>query len=153
MISKEKIQELVNAIRTDEQFIVEITVSVANQITVLLDSDKGITIDDCITVSRYLEDHLDREQEDFEIQVSSAGLGQPFKVLRQYKKNTGKEVEVVLSNGQRLTGRMENVSEDGFELETSTHEKVEGHKKKQLVTKTHQLSFNEIKTVKTIIKL
>jgi len=135
-----------------DQFIVEVTVGQANQISVLLDSDAGITIDDCIQVSRHIEGSLDREAEDFELQVSSAGLGQPFKVHRQYLKNLGKEVEVVLTNGLKQTGILKNVNESGFDLEVSKNEKLEGQKKKQLVIRTLQISFEEAKTVKTIVK-
>ena len=135
-----------------DQFIVEVTVGQANQIFVLLDSDTGITIDDCIKVSRHIEGNLDRETEDFELQVSSAGLGQSYKVHRQYLKNLGKKVEVVLTNGQKQTGVLKNTDESGFDLEVSKNEKVDGQKKKQLVTRTLRISFDEAKTVKNIVK-
>ncbi len=118
----------------------------------MVDSEKGITIDHCIQISRQIEGNLDREEEDFELQVSSAGLGLPFKVRRQFIKNIDQEVEVVLKDGQKMEGILKSVAEEGFELETSKKEKVEGKKKKELVTRLHQISFEQAKTVKNIIK-
>ncbi|PTN07324.1 ribosome assembly cofactor RimP [Mangrovibacterium marinum] len=152
MIDKSKIITLIEEKLTEDQFIVEVEVSPANQISVLIDSDKGISIDDCITISRQIEGNLDREEEDFELQVSSAGLGLPFKVFRQYVKNTGREIEVVLKDGQKLEGILKSVQETSFELETSKKEKVEGKKKKELVTRVHTIAFDDAKTVKNIIK-
>jgi len=152
MIDKDKIIQLIEDKLEEDQFIVDVEVSPANQISVLIDSEKGITIDHCVAISRQIEGNLDREAEDFELQVSSAGLGQPFKVFRQYVKNIEREVEVVLKDGQKLEGILKSVGENGFELETSKKEKIEGKKKKELVTRTSQFSFEEVKTVKNIIK-
>lgn len=152
MIDKNKIVELVEEKLTGDQFIVSIDVSPSNQISVLLDSDKGITIRDCVNISRQIEGNLDREDEDFELSVSSSGLGQPFKILRQYKKNINKEIEVVLKDGRKLEGILKQVDEDGFELETSKKEKVEGKKKKELIVSLIPIKFDEAKTVKNIIK-
>ena len=152
MINRDLIIQLTEEKLKKDQFIVEVTVGQANRISVLLDSETGITIDDCIQVSRHIESNLDREAEDFELQVSSAGLGQPFKVHRQYIKNLEREVEVVLTNGQKQTGILKNADESGFDLEISKNEKAEGQKKKQLATHTLRISFDEAKTVKTIVK-
>jgi len=152
MINRNLIIQLTEEKLKKDQFIVEVTVGQANRISVLLDSETGITIDDCIQVSRHIESNLDREAEDFELQVSSAGLGQPFKVHRQYIKNLEREVEVVLTNGQKQTGILKNADESGFDLEISKNEKAEGQKKKQLATHTLRISFDEAKTVKTIVK-
>jgi len=152
MIDRKKIVQLIEEKLTDDQFIVDVEVSPANQISVLIDSEKGINIDHCVAISRQIEGNLDREIEDFELQVSSAGLGQPFKVFRQYTKNIGREVEVIFKDGQKLEGTLRNATDDGFELETAQKENVEGRKKKELVTRSHQISFEEVKTVKNIIK-
>ena len=152
MIDKQRIVQLIEEKLTDDQFIVDVEVSPANQISVQIDSETGITIDTCVAVSRQIEGNLDREVEDFELQVSSAGLGQPFKVFRQYVKNIYRDVEVVLKDGQKMEGILKSASENGFELETSQKEKIEGKKKKELVTRLHQFSFEEVKTVKNIIK-
>ncbi|MHA7111699.1 ribosome assembly cofactor RimP [Sunxiuqinia elliptica] len=152
MIDKEKIAQLIEDELTDDQFIVDFEITPSNQIMVTLDGENGITIDHCVRISRLVEGNLDREEEDFELQVSSAGLGQPLKIHRQFVKNTGKEMEVVLSTGEKLEGILKSVDQDGFELETSKRERVEGHKKKQLITRTYRIAFDEAKTVKNIIK-
>lgn len=152
MIDKNTITQLIEDKLTDDQFIVELEVSPSNQIMVTLDSENGITIDHCVQISRLVEGSLDREVEDFELQVSSAGLGQPFKIHRQFVKNIGNEVEVVLTSGEKLGGILKSVTDSGFELETSKKEKVEGHKKKQLVTAVQPIAMEEVKTVKNSIK-
>lgn len=152
MIDRNLIIHLVEDKLGKDQFIVDLTVGQANKISVVLDSETGISIDDCIRISRQIEGNLDREEEDFELQVSSAGLGQPFRVYRQYIKNLGTEVEVVLTDGQKLSGILKQTDESGFDLEITTNEKVEGKKKKELVTRIQRISFEETKTVKNIIK-
>lgn len=152
MIDKNKITQLVEDKLSEGQFVIDVEVSPSNQIQVILDSESGITIDHCVQISRAVEENLDREEEDFELQVSSAGLGQPFKVHRQFTKNIDEEVEVVLKNGEKLEGILKSVGDDEFELETAKREKVEGHKKKQLITRVHRIAFDDAKTVKNIIK-
>ncbi|WP_430973219.1 ribosome assembly cofactor RimP [Sunxiuqinia rutila] len=152
MIDKSKITQLIEDELSEDQFIVDLEVTPSNQIKVSLDSENGITIDHCVQISRLVEGSLDREEEDFELQVASAGLGQPLKVYRQYVKNIGQEMEVVLKTGEKLSGELKSVNQDGFELETVKREKVEGHKKKQLITRLHRIAFDEAKTVKNIIK-
>lgn len=144
--------QLVEEKLTEDQFIVSVDVSPLNQISVLLDSDTGITIQHCVNISRQIEGNLDREIEDFELNVSSAGLGQPLKILRQFRKNLDKEVEAILKDGRKLGGILKAVDEKGFKLETSKREKVEGKKKKQRITTLHEIGFDEAKTVKNIIK-
>lgn len=152
MIEKSRIIQLIEEKLTADQFIVDVEVTPSNQIQVQLDSETGITIDHCVAISRQIEGNLDREAEDFELQVSSAGLGQPFRVLRQYTKNLEKEVEVVLKDGKKLAGVLKGANESGFVLETAKMEKPEGKKKKELVTQLHEISFDQAKTVKNIIK-
>lgn len=152
MIDKSKIAQLIEDKLSEDQFIVSLDVTPASQIMVTLDSMNGITIDHCVQISRLVEGSLDREEDDFELQVSSAGLGQPLKVYRQFEKNIGQEMEVVLTNGEKLEGLLKTADQAGFELETTKREKVEGHKKKQLITRLHRIAFDEAKTVKNIIK-
>lgn len=152
MIDQRKITQLVEEKLTDEQFIVSVDVSPLNQISILVDSFSGLTIDHCVKLSRHIEGNLDREVEDFELQVSSAGLGEPFKIRQQFEKNKGKEVQVILANGMKLEGVLTKIDQTGFDLETSKRQKVEGHKKKQLITKIHRIEFDQAKIVKNSIK-
>ena len=105
-----------------------------------------------ISVSRNVEHNLDREEEDFELHVSSPGLTESFKVREQYLKYTNREIEVkTLLSEKKLEGLLLEVNEEGIILETSSREKVEGHKKKQLVIKKHNLKYDEIATAKPVI--
>jgi len=151
MIKQELIEKLVSEALTDKYFIVEVTVKKGNVIDVVIDGDEGVTIQKCVDVSRQIEQNLDRETEDFELTVSSAGLGNPFLVYRQYLKNIGKKVEVKTDNEKPVTGTLIRVDQEGFELETSTLEKEEGKNKKVEVVKTLYFNFNIQPEVKNSI--
>jgi len=152
MIDKALIAELVNDKLTEEQFLVEVTVSSSNVIHIMVDSDTGISINQIVEISRFVEEKLDRETEDFELSVFSAGLSEPFSLLRQYKKNIGVEIDVLMTNGQKMNGLLKNADDQGIDLEVTTKEKSEGSKKKELVTRVHSIGFSEIKEAKQILK-
>ncbi len=151
MIEKEKIENLVAEMLEEKMFVVEVSVSKSNLINIFVDGYDGLTIDQCIKISRHVEHTLDRDEEDFELQVSSPGLTESFKVKEQYIKNTGREIEVVTNSGEKLKGILKEARENEIILETSAREKVEGHKKKQLIVKEHIISYDEIKTAKVVI--
>lgn len=134
---------------SDAMFIVEVSVGPGNAISVIIDSDHGLSIDKCIEMSRHIEHQFDREVEDFSLEVSSPGLTQPFKVLRQYLKNIGKEVEVVTGKGMKTIGILKSANEQSFFVETSSTLKIEG--KKSVELKLVEFSYSEIKTVKQVI--
>jgi ribosome maturation factor RimP len=94
---------------------------------------------------------LDREKEDFELNVMSPGLTEPFKILRQYQKNIDKQIDVVTKEGKKLTGKLISANEEGIELESKVKEKVEGKKGKQLIINNIKLTFNQIKETKIVI--
>src|ERR1035437_6146959 len=135
MIEKQKIESLVEGfIKGTGLFVVAVKVSGANRITVLADKNEGITIDECAAIHRHIEMNLDRETEDFELQVSSPGLDLPFGVIEQYFKNEGKKVEVVDNEGSKFTGILKNITEGGFELETENKVKGKSKELKDLST-------------------
>ena len=136
MIEEEKVRKLVEEKLDGRMFLVELSVNEKNVINIFVDSFDGLTIDQCVNISRHVEHSLDREEEDFELQVSSPGLSESFKVVEQYHKYKGVLIDV---------------QDDGFELETSSKEKLEGYKKKQVVIKKHPLKYEEIKSAKAII--
>jgi len=140
---------LVEEAMSHGMFIVEITVGTGNQIAVSVDSDAGISVGECVQISRHIEDSLDREVEDFSLEVSSPGLSLPLKVLRQYLKNIGREVEVVTNTGEKQKGILKTADSEGFELEISVNEKVDG--KKVSVTRSSAYQYDQIKTVKIVI--
>ncbi|MFB6319747.1 ribosome assembly cofactor RimP [Saccharicrinis sp. FJH54] len=153
MITKEQVEDIISEkLDQDDVFIVDLNVTASNKITLHIDSDTGVDIDYCVEVSRLIEGQLDRENDDFDLEVSSAGLSQPFKVFRQYKKNIGKDVTVTPVGGKPLTGVLKSVDDDGIELQTTEKTAVEGRKKKELVTVVHKLSFNEIAKTEVVIK-
>lgn len=152
MISKEAIEKLIaEKIEPTTQFVVDLQVTPSNQITVLLDSDTSTSIEDCIAVSRHIESNLDREQEDFELKVSSPGLDQPLKVLRQYRKNIGRHVVVKTEDEQKIQGELKSVDDNLITVETRTKERIEGRKAKRWVERQHQIPFENIKETKVVI--
>ncbi len=152
MITVEKIQQLADAkLAEGTDFIVDISVKQGNKITILLDNDKGISIANCIAMSRFVESNLDREVEDFELNVMSPGLTEPFKIPRQYQKNIGRQVDVVTKEGQKLSGKLYKTDNEGIELETRTKEKTEKNKGKQLIISNISLKFNQIKETKLVL--
>lgn len=130
-------------------FIVEINVSKDNDIELTIESEKGtVTLDDCVSLSRTFEEKFDREQEDYSLTVTSAGLDCPFKVHEQYVKALGSEVEVSLKGGRRFTAVLKEVSQEGVILNYEALESVEGRKRKVRVSKEEFFGFGEINSVR-----
>jgi ribosome maturation factor RimP len=147
MISKDLIYELVEQkIQGTDNYIVDIKINKDNRIQVILDSDSSITIDDCVEINRHIENQLDRETEDYELEVTSFGLNMPFKLIRQYKKHIGQEVEIVLFNGLKRKGTIVAVDGDGVLINEKTKGKGNNHK-----TKDIRYLFTDIKSTKVII--
>ena len=152
MITREEIIDIIEGTVTQKDaFIVEVKVSASNHVIVELDSIKGITIDDCAEISRIIDKELNRDIEDYELEVSSAGLSSVFKVIQQYYKNVGKEVEVIVKSGKKLIGVLLSVNENGFVIRSTKTERVEGKKKKQLVVEETPLMFTEVKSTRLVI--
>jgi len=152
MITTEKIEGLVaEKIAEKECFLVELGVKDGNDIFVEIDSFNGVSIQDCMAISKAIEANLDREEEDFQLNVSSAGLDKPFRVLKQYQKNIGREVKVILQGAGKVIGELKEVTDDGIEVEFSYKEKIEGKKKKQTIVKQEQIPFENIKETTIII--
>lgn len=145
MLDKNKIETIVNEhVEGTDKFLVDITVSSANAVDVYVDGDNGISIKECVKISRLIESAFDREVEDYELRVSSAGLTRPFKLLRQYKKYIDREIEVVTIGDKKVKGILKSVTDNGFELELK-----KGNKGKETVVEAHL--FDEIKGAKPFI--
>ena len=151
MIDREKITELIAGKLDENMFLVDVSVNQNNVIQVEIDSYTGLTIDQCVAVSRHIESSLDRDLEDFELQVSSPGAGHPFKVKEQYRKNIGREVELTMKSGMILKGVLAGADNINITLEYSAKEKVEGSSKKVVVTRQQAISIDEIEKAKVII--
>jgi len=142
MIDKRIIERLVEEkLAGSDRFLVDILIKPGNRIWVFIDSDTAVTIDDCVSVSRHIEGNVDRETEDYELQVSSAGLDQPFLLLRQYTKNIGKAVDIIMANGEKQTGTLIKAENEGIGL------LLKGNKKNP-EDKIITLKFEEIKETK-----
>ena len=147
MTDKNKIETIVNEfVKGTDVFLVAVKVSTANRITVLADTKKGITIDECALLHRHIEKNLDRDVEDFELLVSSPGLDMPFLVTEQYFKNEGKMVEVVDNDGMKYTGILKNVTAGGFELETEIKIKGKGKEKRDV-----SFNFEQVKSTRIVL--
>jgi ribosome maturation factor RimP len=117
MINEKHIQTLIDEkLANSDVFLVDCRVKTDNKIRVFIDSERGITIEDCVALSRHIEGNLDREQEDFALDVSSAGLDLPLRVLRQFKKNIGRSVHVVLNDGTEIKGKITEATNDCFQV-------------------------------------
>ena len=153
MIEKNLLTDLVEAYLKDSpNYLVDLSVGTDNVIIIEIDNDQGVDIDDCVALSRHLESNLDREKEDFELTVTSAGLTSPFKTLRQYRKYEGREVEVLSRKGQKVTGRLKSSDENGFLLTVTKKVKPEGAKRKTEVEEDLRFTFDEVKYTKYLIR-
>jgi ribosome maturation factor RimP len=132
-------------------FLVDVVVKPGSIIDIEVDKPEGITIGECREISKKVEAVFDREQEDFELTVSSPGLEKPFRVPQQYWKNVGRSVTVELLDGNKLEGKLILAQGDNIEVESRSREKVEGKKSKQEVIRLHQLNIKDIKQTKVLI--
>ena len=153
MIDRQKVVELANEWLADkEYFLVDVIITKDDKITVEIDHAEGVWIEDCAELSRHIESGLSRDSEDYELEVGSAGLGQPFKVVQQYKNHIGLEVEVLGKDGKKYKGILKEIGDEDFVLSMTKKEKVEGVKRPQLVEVDLKFTFDEVKYTKYIIK-
>ena len=159
MISKQFIQNVIEGELSDlGVFLIDLQVNNANSIKVLLDSEQGVKISECVKISKSIEQKIDREEEDFDLEVSSYGVFSPFKTLLHYTKNLGKEVEIFLVEGKNFKGVLNKVKADDnetvdfIEVLTKKKQKIEGKKKKVEVEEIIKIDIKEIKKVKLIPK-
>ncbi len=153
MIDKQTVQGLVEKWLNDKDyFLTDLTISDDDRIVVEIDHKEGVWIDDCVELSKFIEANLDRDVEDYELEVGSAGIGQPFKVRQQYVNNIGNEVEILLSDGSKLKGVLKDADDDGFTAVVKKKVKLEGAKRPKMVDEDVRLAYGEAKEVKAVIK-
>ncbi|MDE6563574.1 MAG: ribosome assembly cofactor RimP [Muribaculaceae bacterium] len=158
MIDKDLLIKTVEeALEGTDKYLVAVTVSPADLINVEIDSDSNVDIDTCARITRQIESVFDRDAEDYELEVGSAGLTSPLKVFRQYRKNIGNDMEVLTRDGRKLRGVLAEAAEaDGgdiaFELEVQTKEKEPGAKRPTLVSRRVPLKASECKYVRYDLK-
>ena len=152
MIDKNVVAQIVNDwLEGKDYFLVDVTVSPDDKIVVEIDHAEGVWIDDCVELSRYIESKLNREEEDYELEVGSAGIGQPFKVLQQYINYIGKDVEVLAKDGMKYVGVLADANEEGFTVVITVKVKPEGAKRPHLEEREVAFTYDEIKYTKYLI--
>ncbi len=152
MISKDTVRSIVEEwLDGKEYFLVDIEISPDDRIVVEIDHADGVWIEDCVELSRFIEDHLSRDEEDYELEVGSAGLGQPFKVAQQYHCFVGKDVEVLDADGKKYKGVLKAVDGNDFTVTVQEKQKVEGKKRPQLVDTDHTFQMDKVKYTKYLI--
>jgi ribosome maturation factor RimP len=144
---EERIQELDNGL-----YVVEMTISSTNVIRIEIDKiNGGVTVSDCVSVSRNVEHNLDREKADFELHVSSAGLDKPFRHINQYIKNVGRTINVKTKDGRTIEGEIVKVADEKIILSTEEMQLLEGKKKKEKVEVIYEIMLTEIKEANIVI--
>ncbi|MBL6517778.1 ribosome assembly cofactor RimP [Leyella stercorea] len=152
MISKDTVRSIVEEwLDGKEYFLVDIEISPDDRIVVEIDHADGVWIEDCVELSRFIEDHLSRDEEDYELEVGSAGLGQPFKVAQQYHCFVGKDVEVLDADGKKYKGVLKAVEGNDFTVTVQEKQKVEGKKRPQLVETDYTFQMDKVKYTKYLI--
>lgn len=152
MINKDTVRSIVEEwLDGKEYFLVDIEISPDDRIVVEIDHADGVWIEDCVELSRFIEDHLSRDEEDYELEVGSAGLGQPFKVAQQYHCFVGKDVEVLDADGKKYKGVLKAVEGNEFTVTVQEKQKVEGKKRPQLVDTDHTFQMDKVKYTKYLI--
>ena len=152
MIDRNVVSGIVNEWLEDkEYFLVDVSVTPDDKIVVEIDHADGVWIDDCVELSRFIESKLDREEEDYELEVGSAGIGQPFKVLQQYLIHIGKEVEVLTREGKKLEGVLKDANEENMTVTIQKKVKLEGSKRPKMVEEDVTYKYDEIKYTKYLI--
>jgi ribosome maturation factor RimP len=152
-----KISEIIDAIESEivarGLYIIEVTVSKDNDVEVTIESEEGkVELEDCVAISRFFETKFDRETEDYSLTVTSAGLDQPFKVLKQFVKAVGKKVEVQLKGGKKMVAVLEAADEESITLKYSQKEAVEGKKKKEIVEHVDRFTMDQVNSVRPFVE-
>ena len=145
MINKDTVRSIVEEwLDGKEYFLVDIEISPDDRIVVEIDHADGVWIEDCVELSRFIEDHLSRDEEDYELEVGSAGLGQPFKVAQQYHCFVGKDVDVLDADGKKYKGVLKAVEGNDFTVTVQEKQKVEGKKRPQLVETDYTFQMDKV---------
>ncbi len=150
---KDKVRTLLDNALTENKslFLIDFTIDAGNKIRVILDGDDGVSLSDCMAISRGIEHNLDREEEDFSLEVTSAGATTPLELPRQYKKNIGRKLEVKTLNAT-FEGNLTAVTDVFIALEWKAREPKPIGKGKHTVQKKEEIVFSDIKEAKVVLK-
>src|SRR5574344_1160278 len=146
MIDKKVVKKLVDEWLVDKEYcLVDLVITPDDKIVVEIDHSDGVWIEDCVKLSRFIEEHLSRDKEDYELEVGSAGLGQPFKVAQQYINNIGNEVEVLDADGKKIKGTLKSVDDNNFVVSVNEKVQVEGKKRPVKMDVDHSYCMDNVK--------
>ena len=152
MINKETIKTLTEEwLHDNDYFLVDINFASDDRIVIEIDHADGVWIEDCAELSRFLQERLGDELGEYELEVGSAGLGQPFKVAQQYINHIGDTVEVLDQNGQKVMGTLKSVDGRNFVVTVQEKQKLEGKKRPVIVDVDKAYSMDDVKYVKYIL--
>lgn len=154
MINKDVVIKAVEEwLQKGDYYLVDVEMTADDRIVIEIDHADGVWIEDCADLSRHLQETLGDELGDYELEVGSAGIGQPFKVVQQYRNHIGKEVEVMQQDGKKLQGILKEVSEDGTQFTVTIMEKqhIEGKKRPELVEVDKLFAMNDVKYCKYLL--
>jgi len=135
-----------------ELFLIDFTVDAGNKINVILDGDNGVTVKDCIFISRAIEQNIDEEKYEFSLDVASCGATSPLKTTRQYIKNISRNLDVKLQSGNTLEGELTKADKESITLEWDTREPKPIGKGKVTVHKIEKIAYSDIVEAKVVIK-
>lgn len=153
MIDKTVLAEFINKqLEGTDLYLVDLTVSGQNEITVEIDSDTSVDIDHCVELTREIEGEFSRDEEDYELEVGSSGLTTPFKVKRQYDKNIGNDVEVLAKDGKKYKGLLRRADDDSFTIVSEEKVKHEGSKRPVLEKVERTFRYDEVKYTKYLLQ-
>ena len=153
MIDKTVLAEFMNnQLEGTDLYLVDLTVSGQNEITVEIDSDTSVDIDRCVELTREIEGEFSRDEEDYELEVGSSGLTTPFKVKRQYDKNIGNDVEVLAKDGKKYKGLLRRADDDSFTIVSEEKVKHEGSKRPVLEKVERTFRYDEVKYTKYLLQ-
>lgn len=149
-----KVEQLVHGFLETRKdlYLVDLKISAGDDITVILDGDEGLSLQDCLDASRAIEFNLDREEHDFSLQVMSPGLSEPLKLPRQFKKNMGREIEVLLNSDEKIQGEVVAVDEDKVTIVLRYRRPKLIGKGKEDVVENKEIPYTEIKKALVVIK-
>ena len=154
MIDRKALESVVNEwLGQTEYFLVDLSVTADGRIMVVIDHAEGVWIEDCAALSRFIEERFNREEDDYELEVGSAGLGQPFRVRRQWEIHVGRTVETQLKDGHKHQGTLLEVGDETFALEVETKVKPEGAKRPRKELVRMELRYEDVVYTKYVIKI
>jgi ribosome maturation factor RimP len=152
MIDKNVVETIVEEwLQNGDYFLVDISMSPDHRIVVEIDHADGVWIEDCAELSRFVQERLGEELDDYDLEVGSAGLGQPFKVARQYVNHVGKDVEVLTAEGRKVQGVLKDVDGDRFTVTVREKQKVEGKKRPVMADVDYEYDMNNVKYTKYLL--